>query len=123
MIQHEGPGWRFEKDSSKSNFPVLIGGENWAVELSENEWLSLRKVVCNLIDQYAQIKKTLMKEEQIFLEMERSPWWGCIDGNRESWSLRLILSGAGCKARGIEVFWPVPAAQAITSVMKIMWDS
>ena len=33
-----------------------------------------------------------------------------------------ILSGEGCQGRGLEVFWPVPAAQAIVSAMRIMWD-
>ncbi len=60
MIQHEGPGWRLERNISRKNFPVLIGGENWAFELTETEWSNLRSVICSLIDQYEGIKNTLM---------------------------------------------------------------
>ena len=37
MIQQEGPGWRLAHDLSRNGFPFLIGGEFWAVELTEME--------------------------------------------------------------------------------------
>ncbi len=123
MIQHEGKGWRLELDESKNDFPVLIGGENWAVELSKTEWSSLESVVSNLIDQYEYLRNSLMKEEKIFIEIDIDPWWASIDGTKEDWKLKLILSGDGCHGRAVELCWPEPAAQAIVSVMRIMWDS
>ncbi len=123
MICHEGKGWRLELNESKKNFPVLIGGENWAVELSKNEWEGLALVVFKLIDQYDYLKNSLMREEKIFIEIDIAPWWACIDGTKEHWRLKLILSGEQCNGRGLEIFWPEPAAQAIVSVMRIMWDS
>ena len=63
MIQQEGLGWRLERDTSKKKFSFLIGGDNWAVELSEYEWESLCPVVLNLIDQYEKLKSQLMIEE------------------------------------------------------------
>ncbi|KGG14811.1 MULTISPECIES: DUF1818 family protein [unclassified Prochlorococcus] len=123
MIQREGPGWRLERDELRTGFPVLIGGENWAVELSSNEWQSLNGVILDLIGQYEQLKSQLMPEEKVFLEIERLPWWACIDGNSENWSLKLILSAEGTDKRGLEVFWPIPVAQVIVSAMRTMWDS
>ena len=122
MIQHEGPGWRFARDTSRSIFPVIIGGDGWVVELTEKEWISLIPLIDELINQYQQLRNQLMKEESICLEMEREIWWGCLDGDRESWTLQLILEGKGQSLRGFEAFWPIPAAQAITSAMRKVWD-
>ena len=124
MINHEGPGWRLARDPSRRSFPVLIGGDGWAFELTENEWLSLVPLVDELINEHKKLENQLMKEESISLEIERQPWWGCLDGDRESWSLQIILEGQGEgeSLRGLEAFWPIPAAQAITSAMRTVWD-
>ncbi len=123
MIQREGKGWRLELNTAKRNFPVLIGGENWAVELSKNEWDNLGLVIPKLIDQFEAVKNSLMREEKIFIEIDRSPWWACIEGTRDDWQLKLILSGDGCEGRAVELCWHEKASEAIVSVMRIMWDS
>jgi len=123
MIQHEGPGWRLAWDSSKDNYSFLIGGENWAFELTQDEWNSLVPIIGDLIDQHKGLKNQLMPEETISIEAERYPWWACIDGNKHNWSLKLILLGKDSERRSMEAYWPIPSAQAITSEMRIMWDS
>ncbi len=125
MINQEGPGWRLVLDSSRKNFPVLIGGDNWAIELTEYEWNALLPLVCELLDQRQKLKDQLMAEESLCCELERSPWWACMDGEGSSCDLKLILQDYGDekKSRGAEVYWPIPAAAAITSAMKIIWDS
>ncbi len=123
MIQHEGNGWRLEINESKTDFPVLIGAENFSVELSKIEWSSLEQVILKLLEQFCSLKNSLMIEEKIFIELEISPWWGCLNGTKEDWSLKLILSGKDCHGRGVEILWPHPASEAIVSIMRIMWDS
>ena len=123
MIHNEGPGWRLVRDTSRKNFSTLIGGENWAVELSEDEWNELNQVIEKLIDQYGQIKTRLMPEEKISIELEQSIWWGSLEGNHVSWSLKLILCGDSTNQRSVEIYWPIPTAQTVTSVMRTMWDS
>ena len=123
MIQHEGPGWRLARDTSRRTFPVMIGGDGWALELTEEEWISLIPLINDLIKQHTQIEKQLMQEESIFLEIERQPWWGCLDGDRHSWSLKIVLDGDDESSRGFEAYWPIPAAQAITSAMRTVWDT
>ncbi len=120
MISKEGPGWRLAKDLSKKNFSFLIGGSNWAVELSEKEWNSLLPIVADLVDQHKQLEDQLMPEESISLEMERGSWWACIDGNKDNWTLKLILMGNGIDQRGLEMFWPVPIAQVVVSTLRTM---
>ena len=123
MIQQEGPGWRLARDPERSGFPVLIGGEAWALELSETEACALASVLGKLVDQHRSIRDQLMPDETIMLELECSGWWGCLEGDRASWSLRVILSGRISGARGLEVCWPAPAAQAMAAAMRTMWDS
>ena len=83
------------------SFPILIG---------------------DLINQHNQLEDQLMKEESICLEIERDDWWGCLDGDRDSWSLKIVLESNGESFRGFEAFWPIPAAQAIFNDMRIVWD-
>jgi len=122
VIQHEGPGWRLARDTSRKTFPVIIGGDGWAFELAEHEWTSLVPLINDLMEQHKQLENQLMKEEKICLEIERQPWWGCLDGDRDSWSLRIILESNGDSLRGFEGYWPIPAAQAITFAMRKVWD-
>ena len=123
MVQYEGPGWRLARDNSRIHFPVMIGGDGWALELTEKEWICLLDLINDLIDQHKKLKSQLMKEELISLELERNHWWVCLDGNRDSWSLKLIFEYNGEHSRGFEAYWPIPAAQGITSAMSNMCDT
>ncbi len=123
MIKKEGPGWRIIRDSSRDNFSTLIGGENWAIELNKFEWEHLVKLVIDLSDQYKSVREQLMGEEDITLELERSPWLAILKGDQNGWNLRLILSGSGLLNRGAEVYWPRNVTNHVTNAMRKMWDS
>ncbi len=123
MIKKEGLGWRIIRDSSRYNFSTLIGGENWAIELNKYEWENLVKVVINLSDQYKSVKEQLMGDEDITLELERSPWLAILKGDQYGWNLKLILSSSDLLNRGAEVFWPRNVTNHVTKAMRIMWDS
>ena len=122
MIEHEGPGWRVARDSSRSRFPVMFGGDGWALELTEEEWISLIPLIDELINQHKKLENQLMPEESICLEIERKPWWGFLEGDRNTWSLKLVFEEEETSARGFEAYWPIPAAQSITSAMRAIWD-
>ena len=123
MILHEGQGWRLQRDIAKSKFSFLIGTQNSAVELLEEEWQDFCAIVFDLINEHRKLEKSLMAEEEISLEIERFSWWACLDGNRENLSLKVIFSTEDEKARGFELFWPAPTAQILTAAMRTMWDS
>ncbi len=123
MLKKEGPGWLLAMDLKRGEYSFLIGGENWSTELNMNEWNSLVPIINDLINEINVQKNTLMKEENICLEIEREAWWACLDGTEDSWSLKLILTGDKTTRRGVEMFWPNPAAQAIAREMRSMWDS
>ncbi len=123
MIQYEGLGWRLARDPSRKNYTVLIGGLDWASELTEQEWQSLMPLLNDLISQYEKVKNQLMPKENISLEIERMPWWACIEGTRNAWTLKLILASEEVRERSLEMYWPIPSAQKISSAMRKMWDS
>ena len=123
MLKQEGLGWRIIRDLSRDNFSTLIGGENWAIELTDFEWEELVKVVSDLSNQYLEIKYQLMGDEDITLELERNPWLAILKGDQFGWELKLILSGSVSLNRGVEVFWPRSVTEAVTTAMRIMWDS
>ncbi len=123
MFQEEGPGWRLARDPARNKFPVLVGGENWAIELTDEEWTSFVSVFFELIDQHTQFIDRLMPQEVITLEIERGHWWACLDGNQDSWEFQFVLQGDAISRRGVEGCWPFPAAQEMASAMRKMWDS
>ena len=123
MIKKEGQGWRIIRDLSRDNFSTLIGGESWAIELNEFEWGTLVKIVIDLSDQYQDIKDQLMGDEDITLELERSPWLAILKGDQYGWSLKLILHTTGSLNRGAEIFWDKKVTEKVTYAMRTMWDS
>ena len=123
MIKKEGPGWRIIRDSSREKFSTLIGGESWAIELNQNEWETLVKVVIDLSDQYKDIKDQLMGDEDITLELESNPWLAILKGDQNGWSLKLILDSNYSLSRGAEVFWPRNVTLNLSNAMRTMWDS
>jgi len=122
MIQQEGPGWRLARDPQRSPYSVLIGGESWSVELTDDEAGALASLITDLVGHHSALCGQLMDEEQITLELERTPWWGCLEGDRRAWSLQLILKPVDYGRRGVEVSWPAPAAEAAAAAMRTLWD-
>ncbi len=123
MIQKEGPGWRFAEDSLRDKFSFLIGGDGWAFELTTDEFFRLSKIIFKLLDEHQQIANQLMREESISLEMESTPWWVGLSGDKDSWSLRIILQYPASEERGFEASWPSSSARQMVEQMRICWDS
>jgi hypothetical protein len=109
MVQREGEGWRLAWDAARRPFSVLIGGDGWAAELSLSEAEALRDGVSLLVAQHADLVDQLMAEEAISLELERQPWWIGLDGDRDGWSLRVVLT-PGLGQRAMEGSWSVGAS-------------
>lgn len=117
MIQLEGEGWRLAWDGSRQRFSVLMAGEDWAVELTELEASALRDAVADLVAQHQGLVDQLMEEESIELELERDPWWLAIDGDRRSWSLRVVLTPEAGQ-RAVEGSWSVAAARPFSQALQ-----
>jgi hypothetical protein len=117
LIQREGEGWRLAWDAGRQPFPVLIGGHGWAAELTAAEAEALRDAVADLAAQHGALVEQLMAEEAIELELERGAWWLAIEGDRGSWSLRVVLSPDPGQ-RALEGSWTALAARPFSQALQ-----
>jgi hypothetical protein len=117
LIEREGEGWRLAWDGSRQPFSVLMAGEGWAAELTEPEASALRDAVTDLVAQHQGLVDQLMAEESIELELERGPWWLAIEGDRCSWSLRVVLTPAAGQ-RAVEGSWSAAAALPFSKALQ-----
>ena len=108
------------RDPTRAPHPILIGGEGWAFELTEAEWVALADLVLTLECQHRALADQLMAEEAIELELDRRLWWGCLQGDRASWGLSVVLTPE--LGRGAEGHWPSPASAAMVAAMRTLWD-
>lgn len=121
MLEHEGQGWRLAWDSQRDPFPLLIGGEGWATELTGAEAQALCRAVDVVCDQHQQLVDTLLEEETICLEFTGTvpapasgslgELWVALEGDRHDWGLRFVLQPASGQ-RGLEGSWARGAAMA-----------
>ena len=107
-MQAEGPGWRLAVDPSREGYQALIGGQDWAIELTLDELAALSSLCERLQEQHLAIADQLMAEESIEIAMEREPWWVELSGDRQRWCLRFVLSSPN--GRSAEGMWPSPAS-------------
>lgn len=121
MQVFEGEGWRLLVDPARHPFPVLIGGAAWAAEFTWDEARQLRQLAGELERQLASIADQLMPEEAIALELERelSPGslWMELEGDRQRWSLRFVLSPSPGR-RALEAGWEPQASAAICAALQ-----
>lgn len=137
MRIEESEGWRLVVDPSRSPYSVLVGGPFWAAELTPAEATALRRGVARLLDEHQAATTLLMAEESIQLELELelqphqgSPHqagstgeagglWVGLEGNRDHWEIRFVLTppGGDCGARAIEGGWPASATAGVTAAL------
>jgi hypothetical protein len=92
----KGNGWRIGWNPKAEIYKGLVGGEDWAIELTENELNDF----CRLLEQLAQtmtrMTQELMDEEKIACEAESERLWMEVEGYPHAYSLRLILNQGRC---------------------------
>jgi hypothetical protein len=87
----EGRGWRLGWDAAAQEFPALLGGEHWALELTTQEYQDFCRVVQQLDETLKLMAQELMAEERITCEQETEIIWVEAEGFPEHYSLRFIL--------------------------------
>jgi hypothetical protein len=116
MQVQEGEGWRWLEDPARHPFAVLIGGQDWAVELTAEEARGLQRGLVQLMQEHRSLADQLMPEEAISLEMERGPLWMALEGDREGWQLRFVLTPAS-QSRAVEGSWQPEASAALVAAL------
>ena len=88
----------------------MIRVDNWSIELQKSEFHSLYLLLLRINEQLCDIKKELMDEEHISLELEQLPWYIELEGKKDEWSLRFVFESQD-QTRSFEMYWPIPIAQ------------
>ncbi|MDC2975684.1 DUF1818 family protein [Prochlorococcus sp. AH-736-D23] len=114
--------WRLLKDYKKGKYCYLIGVDNWSIELQKSEFNSLYLLLLKINEQFLSIKKELMDEESISLEIEQLPWFIELKGKKNEWSLRFVFESQE-QTRSFEMYWPIPIAKNLFYEIKKMWES
>ena len=114
--------WRLQRDFNKGKYCFLIGVDNWSIELKKKEFHSLYLLLLKINEQFVSIKKELMDEESISLELEQLPWYIELKGKKNKWSLRFVFDSQD-QTRSFEMYWPIPIAQNLFYEIKKMWES
>lgn len=106
-IVKSGCGWRLGWDPNAEEFCGLVGGENWAIELTATEFADFCRLLAQLADTMNAMKSELMDEERIACEAQSDSLWLEVEGYPESYSLHLILnSGRRCEGEWLPAAIP-----------------
>lgn len=101
-VLKQGAGWRIGWHPEAPEFKGLVGGDGWAIELTEPELNDFCRLSQQLQDTMAQIAEELMAEETIACEAESDRLWLEVRGYPQAYGLQLMLL-TGRRAEGS---WP-----------------
>lgn len=111
-----GSGWRIGWDAEAPEFKGLVGGDHWAIELTEPELQDFSRLLERLSSTMQQMTTELMDEEAITCEAESDRLWLEVEGYPHAYSLRLILL-TGRRAEG---FWAAPATAQLLQALQTL---
>ncbi len=111
----EGTGWRlgWNPDGTIA-YQGLVGGSDWAYELTAAELDDFCRLLLQLADTMAAMAAELMSEERLCCEAESDRLWLEVEGFPQSYGLRLILS----QGRGAEGAWATTAVPGLVGAAR-----
>ncbi|MBE9157125.1 DUF1818 family protein [Nodosilinea sp. LEGE 06152] len=109
----EGNGWRLGWDATAPCYKGLLGGKAWAIELTEAEFHTFRRLVLEISQTMGAIAAELMEAERVTCEAEADDLWLEAEGFPDAYSLRFVLA-AGRRCEGE---WDAVAAQHIVQAI------
>jgi hypothetical protein len=112
-VMRSGAGWRIGWNPAASEFPGLIGTDEWAIELTAVEWADFVRLTLQLATTMTAMQAELMDEESIELEAESAALWLEVTGFPSAYALRVILQ-SGRRAEGA---WAVAAVPGLVAAM------
>jgi hypothetical protein len=112
-VLEKGEGWRFGWRPKASIYKGLLGGDNWALELTEVELRDFHRLLSQLVRTVESLKNELMDQEKIDCEIESELLWLELTGDPQSYSLRLLLN----QNRRAEGNWEHPAISQLLLAM------
>jgi hypothetical protein len=111
-----GEGWRLGWNPEATTYQALVGGENWAFELTEAEFNEFCRLIKQLTGTLTQIAGELMEEEKIACEAESDLMWMELEGFPHAYSLHVILHSGRCA----EGKWPATVVPHLLRALEIL---
>ncbi len=111
-----GAGWRLGWHPEADDYQGLVGGDDWAIELTEAELDDFCRLLAQLAQTMSQMASELMDEEKISCEAESDLLWLEVEGYPSAYTLRFILNtGRRCEGSWLAQAVPglVQAAQSL----------
>lgn len=102
-ILKTGTGWRLGWNPQAVEFQALVGGEDWAIELTQEEFEDFHRLLGQLVETMTQIANELMDEERIACEAQSDHVWIQVEGFPNAYTVQFILN----TGRQCEGSWPV----------------
>ena len=115
-VVKQGQGWRLGWNPAAPKYKGLIGGEHWAIELTEAELNDFCRLVVQLSDTMHQMAAELMPEEAIACEVESDLLWLEAQGYPDRYSLQCIIFSD----RQAEGFWFATAVPELTHAAQML---
>jgi hypothetical protein len=115
-ILKTGTGWRLGWNPQATEFQGLVGGDTWAMELTQAEFDDFCRLLCELADTMSQMSLELMDEEKIACEAESERLWMQVEGYANAYTVLLILN-TGRRAEGS---WPVEVVAELVQATKTL---
>lgn len=113
-----GPGWRIGWNPNANEYKGLVGGDNWAIELTEAELNDFCRLLAQLATTMSDMASELMDQEKIACEAESDLLWMEVEGYPSAYSLRFILN-SGRRGEGSWEPAAVPGLLQATFVLKV----
>ena len=111
-----GADWRVGWNPEPVIFQALLGADDWAVELTKDEFKDFCQFAQQLSETVAQMQAELMQEETIVCEAASELIRLEVSGHPSAYELSFtILTGRRAEGR-----WPAAVAQEILRAVQIM---
>ncbi len=115
-ILKTGTGWRIGWNPNPTEYQGLIGGEDWAIELTADELHDFSRLLTQLSETMSHMASELMDEEKITCEAESELISMQVEGYPHAYSLQFILK-TGRRGEGS---WPAQVLSELIQATKIL---
>ncbi|MDJ1185889.1 DUF1818 family protein [Roseofilum casamattae] len=112
----EGNGWRVGWRPDAREYPALLAGADWAIELTNAELEEFCRLLQQLVDSLQHIAPELMDAEKITCEAEGSLIWMEVEGFPHFFSLHFILN----TGRRMEGSWPDSVTPEVINALNLL---
>ncbi len=114
----QGTGWRLGWNPEVVDYQGLVGGDDWAIELTGAELDDFCRLLAQLAQTMSQMASELMDEERIACEAESDLLWLEVEGYPSAYSLHFILN-TGRRCEGNWLAEAVPGLIQATESLKV----